>query len=244
MRRSFNLVLFPAISLVLVSCGPSQEEAALAHVAARKPPGFVRLINFSGSPVGFRVVMPDGHSEAQPGEATKFFAAKPGPVKIEMVDDKGNELATPDVSVDSKQAVSILLTDKNGKGSIVTGEENAAPKDKSSICAIADAGMEAFTAVITGPGGKSYTDKLGLTTAAHEDAPGKYSVKIQDASGKTVATADVDAVAGKAYTVVVVADAKGTLTATSLINNPMGAPAQLKTTAAAAPAGGGTTTGK
>lgn len=211
----------------------------MAHVAQRKPPGYVRLINLTSDPLQIKLANPPGYADAPADDASRFLFAKPGPVKVQIVDDKGNDLQAPDFAVETKAAVSILLTDHNGKGSVVEGEINAPEKGTSSVRVIGDTtGLGECTATIKSPTGKITSDKIGLTTGAHQDAPGSYSVKIEDASHKVVSETTITAESEKAYTVAVASDKNGKLVVKTLLNNPLGKPMQMQASAAAGGGGG------
>ena len=208
---------FIPFALILVACGPSQEEVVKNALAKRKSPGHVRVVNLSGQPIKVHVKNPDSFATVGPREGSKFSIIAAGNGAVEISNDAGQ---TSDVtlSVGQNEASTILVTDDNPKGEVVAGEVFR-PASNCSIRVIGQSGIGSYTGEIKPPSGQSISEKLGSSTP-HSGGAGSYTVSIKDESGKNVATAKVDVKADKAYTVAVAKAKDGKIVTATLLNNP------------------------
>jgi len=203
-RTSFFIALTSVIAVSIAGCSKSKEDAALERIANRKPPAYVRYVNFANTPLTLKVKGGASFRDVAAGSASLFTISPSGPRTI-SVQSAGKSIFNSDLSVDPGKATSVVTTEKGTK--IYDQEQRDAKPGQSAVRAIL---MSDGSSVSVESDAGPLIDKLGPESASEtKDIPsGHHTFKVKTADGK-VTSIEGDLAAADVYTIFIDADKTG-----------------------------------
>jgi len=206
------------VFLGLPGCSKSKQDLAIEKALNRKPPAFIRFVNFSSKDLALRVRSGVVGGVVAAGGSTKFQLTGTGTEKVAVLSD-GKPVFEGSVTMDSGQATSVVTTEKGTK---IYGQETRDGQSGQSAIRVILASSEGSISVDSD--GSPLIAKLGSESASDvtQVSPGSHSFTIKSADGKT-ASVSGSLTKGDAYTIFVNL-AKSGATAVLAENSPMRKP--------------------
>lgn len=227
MANATNLTRFASLIFagmaIIFGCGPSREEAAIARIKNRRPPGLVRVVNLTDAPVDYAFDAAKTSQSASPSHATPFVPMPAGSHEVN-VSVAGKSLAKASAEFGDREHQTAFLFKAGGtyKLVFVKGEPYQAKAGSVALAAIlVTEGTESGNVTINGlPAGKVKALEaapLSGVTAGSAD----FAVTLGNASGK----AKLDLEDGTAYSLV--AFPRGSKVDLAILQNSSGKPEMM-----------------
>jgi len=225
--RSLSSLLIVCCAIgVIGGCAKSKEDQAVERAQNRKPPAFVRLVNFSEGDLVLFTKQKPVSKEIATGQASAMTITSPGSVKVDVKSGDKSVFSTT-LSLSSGSAVSVVSTPTATKVFDNETRDGAAGKAGVRVVFMSEGGT-----VDLMMDGKPLSEKLAANSASQTDQvePGSHTFSAKTSTGKSCEVSG-NLTAGDAYTVFIFSDAKS---ATGIFgqNSPMRKPTMSGVSAA------------
>ena len=213
-----RLGIASCICAAIVGCSKSKEDIAMERVANRKPPAYIRLVNYGPDKAKMVIKGQAMSPDIATGDACKFTITNSGKQKVAVqVADKTTFEA--EISMDPGKASSIVVGPTSTK--IFDQEPRDGDPGQSGVRVIV---VSSASPVSVQSDGSPLVDKLtgGSASDMKSVSPSHHKFLVKSGDGKMV-EAEGDFVAGDAYTLFVNVTKEGA-TAKLEANSPMRKP--------------------